>query len=391
MFNIETLKGVELKNKRALVRVDFDVPLDKDGNIEDDFRIKESLPTIKYLIGDDCRIILISHLGRPGGKKIKKYSLKPVVKKLESFLDKEIAFLEKVSPKAEKMSLSMKPGSILMFENLRFDPREEKNSPELAQELSKLGDFFVNEAFAVSHREHASIVGIPKYLPSIAGFCLNKEIEELNKILFNPKRPLIAIIGGAKISTKIKVINKFLKLADRVLIGGALANTIFAKQGFSMADSIIDKESFEDVKKIDLKNPKLFLPVDLGIWNKEGARYADVGNLSKGEKALDIGLKTMDLFASLIKGAKTIVWNGPLGLTGQKPFDKGSLETVKAIGESRAYSVVGGGDTIAFIREIKNENVFNHLSTGGGAMLDYLANETLPGIEALKRCKKFGE
>jgi len=390
MSDVETLKGVDLKNKRALVRVDFDVPLDKKENIEDDFRIRESLPTIEYLIKNNCRIILISHLGRPGGKKIKKYSLKPVVKKLESLLGKEIAFWRGISQKAEKMTESMKPGSILMLENLRFDPREERNSPEFAQELSKLGDFFVNEAFAVSHREHASIVGIPKYLPSIAGFCLGKEIEELNKILFNPQKPLIAIIGGAKISTKIKVINKLLNLADRVLIGGALANTIFAKQGFNMADSIIDKESFEDVKKINLKNPKLFLPVDLGIWNKEKAKYTDVVNLSKGEKALDIGPKTIDLFASLIRGAKTVVWNGPLGLTSQKPFDKGSLEIIKAIDESKAYSVVGGGDTIAFIREAKKENVFNHLSTGGGAMLDYLANETLPGIEALKRCKKFG-
>lgn len=386
MPNIKTLKDIDLKNKRALVRVNFDVPLDKDGNVEDDFRIRESLPTIEYLIKNKCRIVLISHLGRPDGKKLKKYSLRPTAKRLGELLKKEIIFAEKSSGKqVEKISETIQPGSILMLENLRFDTREEKNSAEFAQELSKLGNIFVNEAFSVCHREHTSIVGIPNYLPSVAGFCLEKEIKELNKILFHPQKPLIAIIGGAKISTKIKVINKFLHIADRVLIGGALANTIFAKQGFDMADSTIDKESFSDVDKINLKNPKLFLPIDLGIWDGKRAYYGEVGNLKKGEKALDIGLKTIDLFTSLIKGAKTIVWNGPLGLTTQKPFDKSSIESVEAIHHSGAYSVVGGGDTIAFINEIKKEKAFGYLSTGGGAMLDYLANETLPGIEALEQ------
>jgi phosphoglycerate kinase len=365
MSSIKTLKDIDLENKRALVRVNFDVPLDKMGNIEDDFRIRESLPTLEYLIRNRCRIILISHLGRPDGKRVKRFSLKPVAKRLEELLKKEVVFVEKISA-------NMKSGDIMVLENLRFDAREEKNSAQFAQELAKLGDIFINEAFAVCHREHASIVGIPGYLPAAAGFCLEREIRELNKVLFQPQKPLIAIIGGAKISTKIKVINKFLHIADRVLIGGALANTIFAKQGFNMADSTIDRESFSDVDKINLKNPKLFLPIDLAIWDGDKAHYREVGNLKKGERALDIGLKTIDLFTSLIKGAKTVVWNGPLGLTEQKPFDKSSTD-----------SIVGGGDTVGFINEIKKEKVFNFLSTGGGAMLDYLANETLPGIEAL--------
>ena len=386
MPNIKTLKDVELKNKRALVRVNFDVPLDENGNIEDDFRIRESLSTIEYLIKNKCRIILISHLGRPDGKKMKKYSLRPIARRLGELIKKEIVFTGKNFGKQfEKISETMQPGSILMLENLRFDTREEKNSAEFALELSKLGDIFINEAFSSCHREHASIVGIPNYLPSIAGFCLEKEIKELNKVLFHPRKPLVAIIGGAKISTKIKVINKFLHIADRVLIGGALANTIFAKQGLDMANSTIDKESFSDIDKINLKNPKLFLPIDLGIWDGEKTHYRELGNLKKGEKALDIGLKTIDLFTSLIKGAKTIIWNGPLGLTAQKPFDAGSVEAIRAIRESRAYSVVGGGDTIAFVNEIKKEKVFSYLSTGGGAMLDYLANETLPGVEALEQ------
>ena len=386
MSSIKTLRDIDLKNKRALVRVNFDVPMDNKGNIEDDFRIKESLTTIEYLLKNKCRIVLISHLGRPEGKKVKKFSLKPIAKRLGELLKKEVAFSIKSSGKqVEKMTETMNPENILMLENLRFDAREEENSVEFAQELAKLGNIFINEAFPVCHREHASIVGIPEYLPAAAGFSLEKEISELNKILFHPRKPLIAIIGGAKISTKIKVINKFLRIADRVLIGGALANTVFAKQGFDMADSTIDKESFSDIGKINLKNPKLFLPIDLSIWDGEKTHYRELGNLKKGEKALDIGLKTIDLFTNLIKGAKTIIWNGPLGLTGQKPFDKSSTEAVEAIHKSGAYSIVGGGDTIAFINEIKKEKVFDFLSTGGGAMLDYLVNETLPGIEALNQ------
>ncbi len=386
MFNLKTIKDIVLKNKRVLVRVNFDVSMDERGNIEDDFRIKESLPTIKYLLKNDCKIILISHLGRPAGKRMKNFSLKPVAERLSKLLERGVGFLSKSSGRqVEKAVHSVNPGEILMLENLRFDPREEDNSLEFAKELSALGEVFVNEAFSVCHREHASIVGIPKFLPAVAGINLEKEITELNKVLFRPKRPLIAIIGGAKISTKVKVINKFLKLADRVLIGGAIANTIFAKQGYDMADSVIDRESFADIDKINLKNPKLFLPIDLGIWDGKGVDYRDLSDLKNKEKALDVGLKTMDLFASLVKIAKTIVWNGPIGLTSQQPFDRSSRELVEAIKKSHAYTVVGGGDTISFINSIKKEKVFDYLSTGGGAMLDYLAEETLPGLEALKQ------
>jgi len=385
MPKLRTLKEINLRNQRALVRVDFDLPLDDKGNILDDFRLRESLPTIKYLIKQKSKIILISHLERPDGKKVKKFSLKSVAGRLGKILKKKIRFAKEIIGWSVKKQIEMMNfGDILLLENLRFKSGEEKNDLKFAKELAEFGDVFINEAFAVSHREHASIVGIPQYLPSIIGFCFEKEIKELNKVLFKPKRPLVAIIGGAKISTKIKVINKFLRIADYVLIGGALANTIFAKQGLDMGDSIIDKESFADIEKINLRNPKLFLPIDLGIWNKDRVYYKDVSSLFEKEKALDIGPKTIDLFSDLIGKAKMIVWNGPLGLTEQKPFDRASRAIVDAISQSKAYSVVGGGDTIAFIREIKKEKVFNHLSTGGGAMLDYLANETLPGIEALR-------
>ena len=376
MSKINFLKNLDVRNKRALVRVDFDLPLDKKGKVSDTFRLKESLPTIQYLIRQKAKVILISHLGRPNGKKIEKLSLKPIAKILSKFLKKKVLFASDPG--------KMKSGDVLLLENIRFFKEEEENSLEFAKKLVNSGDIFINEAFAVSHRECASIVGIPKFLPSAAGFSLEKEIKELNKILKSPKKPLVAIIGGAKMETKIKVINKFLKIADKVLIGGALANTIFASKGVSMGDSVIDVDVFGEVKKIDPENLKLFLPIDLGIWNKGRVYYKEVSNLFEKEKALDIGPKTINLFCEIIKNTKTVVWNGPLGLTEQKPFDKASKEIVNCIAGSKAYSMVGGGDTIAFVREIKKEKVFDWISTGGGAMLDYLANGTLPGIEALK-------
>ena len=392
MPKLRILKDIKLKNQRALVRVDYDLPLDENGRIVDDFRLKKSLPTLKYLIKQKTKIILISHLGRPDGRKIKKFSLEPAAKRLGKILKKKIRFSKEIIGWSVKKQIEMMNfGDILMLENIRFNSGEEKNSSKLAEELAEFGDVFVNEAFAVSHREHASIVGIPQYLPSAIGFCFGKEIKELNKILFKPKRPLVAIIGGAKISTKIKVINKFLNIADYVLIGGALANTIFAKQGLDMGDSIIDGGAFGDIEKINLRNLKLFLPIDLKIWNKNRMYHKDVSNLFEKEKALDIGPKTVDLFSDLIRKSKMVIWNGPMGLTEQKPFDEASKSIVAAISQSETYSVVGGGDTIAFIKSIKKERIFNHLSTGGGAMLDYLADETLSGIEAIEQCKRFGK
>jgi len=392
MPKLKTLKKINVKNKRALVCANFDVPINEKGEILDNFKIKESLPTIEYLIKQKAKIILISYVGRPGGKRIKKLSLKPIVDELSRLLKRKIIFSKDVLGKeVERMIKKMFFGDVLLLENIRFWKEEEQNSRKFAEELAKLGDVYINEAFANSHREDASIVGIPKFLPSVVGFCFEKEIKELNKILVKPERPLVAIIGGAKISTKIRIINKFLNLADYVLIGGALANTIFAKQRIDMGDSVIDKEAFEDIERINLRNPKLFLPVDLGIWNKNRVYYKDVSDLFEKERALDIGPKTVNLFCDLINKAKMVVWNGPLGLVEQKPFDMASKAIIRAIAQSDTYSIVGGGDTVGFIRSIKKENAFNHLSTGGGAMLDYLANETLSGLEAIIECKRFGK
>lgn len=385
MRNLKTLKKLDVKNKRALVRVNFDVPLGEKGEIADNFRIKESLPTIEYLIKQKAKIILISHLGRPDGRKIKKLSLKPIADELGKLLKKKINFSCGIFSKdVERLIKKMFFGDILLLENIRFWKEEEENSFEFAEKLAKLGDVFINEAFAVSHRAHASVVGISQLLPSAAGFLLEKEVEELDKVLNDPKKPLVAIIGGAKIETKIKVINKFLRIADKVLIGGALANTIFASQKISTGGSVIDKDSFGEVKKINLNNPKLFLPIDLGVWDGKNIAYKDIGPLEWFEKALDVGPKTIHLFNDMVLNSRMVVWNGPLGLTGQKPFDRATTELIEAIDRSGAYAVVGGGDTIGFINQLQKEKVFDHISTGGGAMLDYLANGTLPGIEALR-------
>jgi len=386
MSKFTILKKLNVKNKRALVRVNFDVPLNERGGIIDNFRIKESLPTIEYLIKQKAKIILLSHLGRPDGKKIKKLSLKPVADELGNLLKRKVIFSKDISGKnLERIIKKMFFGDIIMLENIRFWKEEEENSFEFAEKLAKLGDVYINEAFAVSHRTHASIVGIPQLLPSAAGFLLEKETEEMDKILKNPKRPLLAIIGGAKIETKIKVINKFLKIADKVLIGGALANTIFASQGISMGESIIDKDSFREIKKINFKNPKLFLPIDLGIWDGKNSTYRDIGPLQWFERALDIGPKTTHLLSDMVMNSKMIVWNGPLGLITQKPFDKATAELIEAIEKNGIDTIVGGGDTIGFINETKKEKVFDWMSTGGGAMLDYLSEGTLPGIKALKQ------
>ena len=385
MSGVKTLKKIDIKNKRVLVRVDFDVPMDEKSKIVDNSRIQGCLPTLEYLIKQKAKIILISHTGRPDGKKLKKLSLGPVAEELEKLLNKKILFSREIfGTKVKEKIKKLKFGDILLLENIRFWKEEEENNQEFAKKLAELGEVYINESFAVSHRKHASIVGIPQFLPSVAGFLLEKEIEELNKILKKPEKPLIAIIGGAKIETKIKVINKFLKIADKVLLGGALANTIFASQGIAMGGSKVDKESFDEVKKINLKNPKLFLPIDLGIWDGTNAVYRDIGSLQWFEKALDIGPKTIHLFNDIILKSKTVIWNGPLGLTEQKPFDMASKELIEAIDKSGVYAIVGGGDTNAFINEVGKKGIFDWMSTGGGAMLDYLSEGSLPGIEVLR-------
>ncbi len=387
MSKLKTLKDINVKNKRVLMRVDFNVVLDEKGNIVDDFRIKEAIPTVDYLLKKGAKVILMSHLGDPEGKFVKKLKMDVIQNRLMECLDYSIVKAEDcMGQKIEDWTFEMQPGEILLLENLRFHEEEKANDIKFAKSLARLGDIYVNEAFGESHRKYASIVGVPKFLPAIAGFLFQKEIEELNKVLFNSEHPLVIIIGGAKVSTKIKVVEKFLEKADKLLLGGALVNTIFAAKGINVGRSFIEKDMFSVVEKLNLENSKLSLPVDFATWSELDSGQVQtrgINAVEKNESVFDIGPKSAGLFSEIIKEAKTIVWNGPLGMIEKKPFDKGSEIIARAIVESGAYSIVGGGDAVRFIRGLGLENKFSYVSTGGGAMLDYLANETLPGIEAL--------
>ena len=373
MPKIKTLKNINVKNKRVLMRVDFNVPLREKEKLS---KVEATMPTLKYLIKQKAKIILMSHLGRPDGKIKKNLSLEPIAKELEKLLKKKILF-------SKNRIKEMKSGDIVMLENIRFNPGEEKNSPKFARELAALGDVYINEAFA-SLQGHVSTIGLPKLLPSAIGFLFEKEIKELDRILHKPKHPLMIIIGGVKVETKIKVIEKFLEKADKVLVGGALPNTIFAAKGIEMGRSFIEKDMFKVVEKLDLENPKLLLAVDFICQNSEIVTRG-INAIKANEAVLDMGPRTMEMFCQSIKKAKMIVWNGPLGLVEKKPFDRASEILAKAIVKSRAYTIVGGGDTVAFVRKLGLEKKYSYISTGGGAMLEYLANETLPGIEALKK------
>ena len=339
---MKSLRNLNLENKRVLVRCDFNVPLSKEGVILDDFRIKKTIPTVQYLIEKGAKIILMSHLDRPAGTIVEELRLTPIQNKLMEYLDLSIVKApDCLGPEIEKWIAEMKSGEILLLENLRFHKKEERG------ELAKLGEIYINDAFGVCHRAHSSIVGLPKYLPAAAGLLLEKEIKILTDLMEKPKKPLIIIIGGAKAETKSKLIDKISEIGEKVLIGNLLKREI--------------KE-----KKIKLKYPqKIIEPVD----DIEGK---------------DIGPNTIKLFKEKIKKAKTILWNGPLGMIEKEEFSKGSKEIAQAIVESRAFSVVGGGETVEFINKIGLIEKFSHVSTAGGAMLAFLAGEKLPGLEALK-------
>ena len=351
----KTLQNFNVNGKRVLVRCDFNVPLSEQGDILDDFRIKAVIPTIEYLTQNNAKIILISHLGNPNSKDKAKYTLKPIALRLEKLLNKKIKFLENcVGEKIKKEIDEMKNTEIALLENLRFHKEEENNNLKFSEKLAMLGDVYINDAFAVCHRKHASVIGIPKFLPHGAGILLEREIRVLQKIMRNPEKPLIAIIGGKKIATKGKIINKISESADFVLVGNLLRDELKGKN-------------------IKLKFPeKIIFATDGIISNK---------------KELDIGVKTIKIFREKIATAKTIFWNGPLGKTEEKKFAKGSLAIADAIIKSEAHSVAGGGETIAFLRQYNLVNEFGYISTGGGAMLKFLSNEPLPGLEILDSMK----
>ena len=395
---IKTLRDFDVKNKKVLVRCDFQVPLSEQGEILDDFRIRQTIPTIAYLIKEGAKVILMSHW-KPEGK-AEPRSLKPISLRTEELLRQKINFLDdcigkKVRQEIEKMT----PGQISFLENLRAHKEEEKNDENFAKELAKLGDIYINDAFGVCHRAHASIVGLPKYLPAGAGFLLEKEIKVLSNVLENPWRPLVTIIGGVKISTKIQVIEQFLKIADHLLLGGEVANTVLTGKGILVGRSLPEEKVMEKIEKIDLTNQKLHLPVDGAIALKDREedflREGAIGTFKKDEGVFDIGSETRKIFKRIIKEAKMIVWSGPLGLFEDKRFEKGTKEIAEEIVRNHtAFKIVGGGETIEALAKFGLLDKFDHVSTGGGAMLEFLAGEKLPGIEALRSAgcseKAFG-
>ncbi len=385
IIHMKTLRDFDFNGKRALARCDFNVPVE-NGKVQDDFRIKAVLPTIEYLKNAGAKVILMSHLEDSEGKNL---SLKPVKEKLEEYLNDKISIADDcVGKEVEENIIKMRNSEILLLENLRMRKEEKENSKEFAKQLSELGDIYVNDAFSVCHRTHASVVGVPKILPSCAGLLLEKEIKILSKIMENPERPLVAIIGGAKISAKAKVIDKFLKVADHVLLGGKIANAILQIKGI-YKDGVFDNGGITDeVKNINLTSTKLHLPVDVIVSadaaGKNPIKESAVGKLEKGELIFDLGPETITIFSAIIKEAETIIWAGPMGLFEVFAFENGTKRITKAIAENEnAFKVIGGGDTISAVSKFNLLDKFDHVSTGGSAMLEFLGGEKLPGIEVL--------
>lgn len=389
MFNKKTVRDIDVKGKKVLVRVDFNVPL-KNGTVGDDTRIRGALPTIQYLLDNGAAVILCSHLGRPKGVADPKYSLKPVAEYLKTLVPNKVYFAaDCVGEVAKTAAESLKPGEILVLENTRYHAGEEKNDPELSKQLADLADIYVNDAFGSAHRAHSSTEGVTHYKPGVAGFLLEKEIQYLSSAVEDPKRPFVAILGGAKISDKIGVIKNLLTKADKVLIGGGMANTFFAAQGYKMADSLVQEEALDTAKEILASaSDKLVLPVDVVIADafEENANKKEmsVGNVPDGWRILDIGPKTVELFSKFVSDAGTVVWNGPMGVFEMPAFAKGTFDVAKAVADSKAISIIGGGDSVAAIQQSGLADKVTHISTGGGASLEMLEGRVLPGVAALE-------
>jgi phosphoglycerate kinase len=389
MFNKKTIRDVDFKGKKALVRVDFNVPM-KDGVISDDTRIRAAIPTIQYLLDKGASVILCSHLGRPKGGPDMAFTLKPVADYLGKLMGKEVKFAEDcVGPAAEKAAKELKAGEILVLENTRFHPEEEKNDMELAKKMASLADIYVNDAFGTAHRAHSSTEGVAHFLPGVAGFLMEKEIKYLGEAVANPKRPFVAILGGAKISDKIGVIKNLLSKADVILIGGGMANTFFKAQGYPVADSLVEDEALETAREL-LKtgSTKLRLPVDVAIGDKFDAeaqkKIIQAGPVPEGWRILDIGPDTVEAYGKVIKSAGTVVWNGPMGVFEFPKFSEGTFAIAKEIAASNAVSVIGGGESVSAVQKSGVADKITHISTGGGASLEMLEGLELPGLAALQ-------
>lgn len=392
-MNKKTIKDIDLKGKKVFVRCDFNVPLDENGNITDNRRIVAALPTIKYLLEQNCKIILASHLGRPKGEVNPKFSLRPVANELSKLLGKEVKLAEDVvGPSAKELTSNVKEGEIVLLENVRFDAREEKNDESLSKEFASMAEVFVNDAFGTAHRAHSSTAGIAEFLPAVSGFLIEKELEFLGSALENPQRPFVAILGGVKVSDKIGVIEALLEKVDKLIIGGGMAYTFLKSMGYSVGKSVceIDKLDLakELMEKAKQKNVKLVLPID-NVIAKEIApdtenKVIDSDNIPDEWEGLDIGPKTVELFKEELKDAKTIIWNGPVGFSEYEIFANGTRSIAQALAEKEdAVTIIGGGDSAAAIEKMGLSDKMTHISTGGGASLEFLEGKKLPGIECL--------
>jgi len=389
MFSKKTIRDIDAKGKKVLVRVDFNVPM-KDGQITDDTRIRAALPTIQYLLDRGAAVILCSHLGRPKGGPEAKFSLAPVAAYLGTLLKIEVAFASDcVDQPAEAEASKLKPGEVLVLENTRFHPEEEANDLEFAKAMASLANLYVNDAFGTAHRAHASTEGITHFLPGVAGFLMEKEIQYLGQAIANPAKPFVAILGGAKVSDKIGVIKNLLQKADEILIGGGMANTFFKAQGIPLADSLVEDEVLETARELlKVGDKKIHLPVDVILGDKfdvEASKKTMVlGPVPDGWRILDIGPETVAAFGEIIAKAGTIVWNGPMGVFEFPNFADGTYGVAKAIAASKAVSIIGGGDSVAAIQQSGLADKITHISTGGGASLEMLEGLELPGVAALQ-------
>lgn len=392
-MNKKTIEDIDVSGKKVLVRVDFNVPLDENGNITDETRIKAALPTIKYLLEHNAAVILCSHLGRPKGEFNMKYSLAPVAKRLkEIFGEDKVVFASDVIGESAKKAVSeLKPGNIVLLENLRFHKEEEKNDPNFAKALASYADIYVNDAFGTAHRAHASTAGVADYLPAVAGFLIGKELSIMGKALDNPERPFVAILGGRKVSDKIGVINNLLEKVDTLIIGGAMSYTFFKAMGLNIGNSLVEEDKLELAKqllaKAEAKGIKMLLPVDCVLakeFNAEAEMLTvDYDKIPDGWEGMDIGPKTRERYAQAIKPAKTVIWNGPMGVFEFPRFAEGTKAVAKALSECSGTTIIGGGDSAAAVEQLGFADKITHISTGGGASLEFLEGLELPGVAAL--------
>lgn len=388
----KTIRDVKVKDQRVLVRVDFNVPMDERGRITDDTRIQAALPTIKYLIQEGAKVILVSHLGRPKGKVDPRYSLAPVAEHLSRLLGQEVIFVPQVlGEETQRRVAALQPGQVMLLENVRFYPGEEKNDDQFSQALAQLADIYVNDAFGTAHRAHASTAGVAKYLPAVAGFLLEKEISVMGKALASPERPFVAILGGAKVSDKIGVIQNLLDKVDVLLIGGGMANTFLKAQGLEVGRSLVEEEKVDLAKELMMqaqaKGVELLLPQDGVVASEVSAQAAsevvDVRHIPADKMLLDIGPKTAEAFAAKIAQAKTVVWNGPMGVFEIDAFAQGTIAVAQAVAKVQGTTIIGGGDSVAAVEKAGVAAAMSHISTGGGASLEFLEGKILPGVAAL--------